>query len=237
MIAEADSSGDMMETGLFLIGLLIALFAIYRLVSRRLTSPQATVRALLRHYHAFERTGLPEQECLLRVLTHRRGWRNLPLVFLAEIVKRLKTKEDVFRFVSLAEGYRYDRKRLPAIARKKDMEAAMHDVARWLGDFGNRLQKKNRLKEAEFVQKLALGLQPDQYFTNLPLATTYFRMERYSDAVPLFEQGLVRLAKSAAGSALLDGLANVKELRASYEEMYAACLKAAANQGDSTPNT
>jgi len=226
-----------MESGLFLFGLLVTVFAIYRLVARRLTGPQATVRALLRHYHAFEGTGLPEQECLLRVLTHRSGWRNLPLVFLAEIVKRLKTKEDVFRFVSLAEGYRYDRKHLPAIAGKRDMEVAMRDVARWLGDFGNRLQKKNRLKEAEFVQKLALGLQPDQYFTKLPLATTYYRMERYSDAVPLFEQGLARLEKSAAGSALLDGLepgADLNALRTSYEEMYAACLKAAGSQSNRT---
>ena len=226
-----------MESGLFLFGLLIALFAIYRLVSRRLTGAQTTVRALLRDYHAFERTGLPEQECLLRVLTHRSGWRNLPLVFLAEIVKRLKTKEVVFRFVSLAEGYRYDRKHLPAIAGKKDMEVAMREVARWLGDFGNRLQKKNRLKEAEFVQKLALGLQPDQDFTNLPLATTYYRMERYSDAVPLFEKGLARLEKSADVSALLNGLepgADLNALRTSYEEMYAACLKAAGSQSSRT---
>ena len=226
-----------MESGLFLIGLMIALFAIYRLVSRRLTGPQATVRALLRHYHAFERTGLPGQECLLRVLTHRSGWRNLPLVFLAEIVKRLKSKEDVFRFVSLAEGYRYDRKHLPAIAGKEDMEVALHEVARWLGDFGNRLQKKNRLKEAEFVQMLALGLQPDQYFTKLPLATTYYRMERYSDAVPLFEQGLARLEKSADVSALLDGLepgTDLNALRTGYEEMYAACLKAAGSQSSRT---
>ena len=34
----------------------------------------------------------------------------------------------------------------------------MREVALWLGDFGNRMHKENRLKEAEFVQKLALGL-------------------------------------------------------------------------------
>ena len=220
-----------MESGLFLFGLLVALFAIYRLVSRRLTGPQNTVRALLRHYHAFEKTGLPEQKCLLRVLALRSGWRNLPLVFLAEIIQRLKTKEDVFRFVSLAEGYRYNRKHLPAIAGKADMEVAMHDVALWLGDFGNRLQKKNRLKEAEFVQKLALGLQPDQYFTNLPLATTYYRMERYSDALPLFEKALGKLEKSA-DSAFLDVLepeTDLNALKISYKQMYVTCLKAAEN--------
>jgi tetratricopeptide (TPR) repeat protein len=218
-----------MESGLFLIGLLIASFAIYQLVSRRLASPQATVRALLRHYHSFERAGFPEQECLFRVLTSRSGWKNLPLAFLAEIVARLRSKENVIRFVSLAEEYRFDRKDLRAIAKKEDMEAAMRDVAHWLGDFGNRLQKENRLKEAEFVQKLALGLQPDQYFTKLPLATTYYRMERYADAVPLFEDGLAHLEKSEGNSPVDDRQpsVNLKELRAGYEEMYAACLKAA----------
>lgn len=223
-----------MESGLFLIGLLIALFAIYRLVSRRLASPQATVRALLRHYHSFETTGLPEQECLLRVLLSRSGWRNLPPAFLAEIVTRLRSKESVFRFVSLAEGYRFDRKHLRTIAKKDDMEAAMRDVARLLGDFGSRLQKKNRLKEAEFVQKLALGLQPDQYFTKLPLAATYFKMERYADAVPLFEDGLARLEKSEGTSPVVEPGTNLNELRAGYEEMYAACLKAAGSQSNRT---
>lgn len=224
-----------MESGLFLIGLLIAAFAIYRLAARRLVGPQATVRGLLRRYHFFERTGLPEQECLFRVLTSRAGWRNLPPAFLAEIVARLRSKENVFRFVSLAEGYRFDRKDLRAIAKKGDMEVAMRDVARWLGNFGTRLQKENRLKEAEFVQKLALGLQPDQYFTTLPLATTYYKMERYADALPLFEEGLAQLKKSVDGPALLDDFANVKDSRVGLEEMYAACLKATESQRNSTP--
>jgi predicted Zn-dependent protease len=131
--------------------------------------------------------------------------------------------------VSLAEGYRFNRKQLPAITAKRDMEAVMREVALWLADFGNRLQKKNSLKEAEFVQKLALGLQPDQYFTKLPMATTYYKMKRYDDAAPLFEEGLAQLENSDDGAAFLDRLepgANLKELRANYEEMYETCLKA-----------
>lgn len=222
-----------MESGLFLIGLLIALFAIYRLAWRRLRSPQATVRGLLRHYYAFEKIGLPERECLFRVLSSRSGWRNLPLEFLAEVVARLRSKENVFRFVSLAEGYRFNRKQLPAITARRDMEAVMREVALWLADFGNRLQKKNSFKEAEFVQKLALGLQPDQYFTKLPMATTYYKMERYDAAAPLFEEGLAQLENSADGAAFLDRLepgATLKDLRANYQEMYATCLKARGNQ-------
>jgi hypothetical protein len=227
-----------MENGLFLIGLLIALFALYRLVSRRLASPAGIVRGLLRRYHGFERTGLPEQECLLKMLTSRSHWKNLPHGFLAEIVARLQSKENVIRFVSLAEGYGFDRKDFPVIAKKENLEAAMREVACLLGNFGDGLQKENRFKEAEFVQKLAFGLQPDQYFTELPLAVTYYKMERYADAVPLFKKGLVRLEKLANGanpmekaSLPFDGsksAANLKELRGGYQEMYAACVKGAS---------
>jgi predicted Zn-dependent protease len=138
--------------------------------------------------------------------------------------------------MSLAEGYRFNRKQLPAIAAGEDMEAAMREVSLWLADFGNRLQKRNSFKEAEFVQKLALGLQPDQYFTKLPLATTYYKMERYDEAAPLFKEGLAQLENCADGAAFLDRLetgANLKELSANYEEMYETCLKARGNQRDS----
>jgi len=222
-----------MSSELFLVGLLIALFAVYRLAWRRLRSPQATVRGLLRSYHALARTGLPELESLLRVLSKRSGWRKLPSVFLAEIIARFGTKENVFRFVSLAENYRLNDTQLPAIAANRDMETAMREVALWLVDFGNRLHKEKSFKQAEFVQKLALNLQPDQYFTNLPLAATLLKMERYDEAAALFKDGLVQLENCADGAAFLDRLetgANLKELRANYEEMYATCLRARGNQ-------
>jgi tetratricopeptide (TPR) repeat protein len=186
---------ESMESGLFLIGLLIVVIAVYRLVSRKVTGPQPTVRGLLRQHHSLEQAGLSEQECLIS----RRGWKNLPPVFLAEIVTRLRTKENVFRFLSLAEGYRFHRKQLPGIVARNDMETAIRELAVWLGQFGNRLQKEFRLKEAEFVQKLALALQPDHYFTKLPLAATYYKMERYAEAVPLLEQGLAELEKASDG--------------------------------------
>ena len=227
-----------MDSGLFLFGLLVALIAIYRQTWRRLRSPQATVRGLLRSYHAFARTGLPELESLLRVLSKRSGWRNLPSVFLAEIIARFGTKENVFRFVSLAESYRLDRTQLPAIAANRDMETAMREVALWLVDFGNRLHKENSFKQAEFVQKLALNLQPDQYFTNLPLAATLLKMERYDDAAALFKDGLVQLENCAAGAAFLDRWetgANLDEVRARYREMSDSCSKARRRQRDSVP--
>ena len=54
-------------------------------------------------------------------------------------------------------------------------------------------------------------------------------MERYAEAVQLFEDGLPHLEKSRGNSPVenLEGGVNLKELRASYEEMYAACLTAA----------
>ena len=224
-----------MEVSLFLFGLLIVLFSLYRLLSRKLATPQTRVRMLLRRYHGYERRGLPEQDSLYRILTGRRGWRNLPPAFIAEIVARLRSKENVFRFVTLAEEHRYNHKQLPALAIKPDREAAMCEVALWLCDFGNRLQKENRFKESEFVQQLALGLQPNQYFTNLSLATTFYKMERYDEAAPLLENGLAQLAESANGSgsrsealALLDGIesgAARDDVGAGYKRMYATCLE------------
>jgi len=225
-----------MERGLFFIGLMIALIAIYRWVARWLATPRTTVRLLLRRYHAFQRMGLSERESLFRILTSRRGWRNLPAPFLAELIARLKSKEDVMRFVSLAEGYRFNRERLPEIAGNKNVGSAMRQVALWLVNFGNQLQNENQLKQAEFVQKLALGLEPDKYFTKLPLATTYYKMERYVDAVPLFEESFALLENFAASSVPheqglypADGLApgaTVAELRAAHKSMYETCLKA-----------
>jgi predicted Zn-dependent protease len=175
------------------------------------------------------------------MLTSRSHWKNLPPGFLAEIVARLQSKENVIRFVSLAEGYGFVRKDLPAIAKNRNLEAAMREVACWLEKFGDGLQKENRFKEAEFVQRLAFGLQPDQYFTELPLAVSYYKMERYADAVPLFKKGLARLEKLANGakpmgeaSLSVDGsrpAANLAELRAGYQELYAACVKAAGLGG------
>lgn len=225
-----------MERGLFLVGLLIALIAVYRMVWRQVRSPQTTVRGLLRRYHAFEKMGLPAPECLFRVLSHRIGWKHLPPKFLAEIVARLESKENVFRFVSLAEGYQFNRKQMRTIAAGKNMEVAMREVALWLVDFGSRLQRENSLKEAEFVQKLAVGLQPDQYFTKLPLAMTYYKMERHDQAAPLFEEGLAALQRSDDGAVFLDRVepgASRKEVRATYQKMYAACLKAGENQQSS----
>jgi len=224
-----------MESAWLLLVFLAVMFAAYRLATRRLAGPQTIVHDLLRHYHAFEGAGHSEQERLLRVLMQRRGWNKMPHPFLVEVVKRLRTKEDVFRFVSVVEGYQFDRKQLPAIARKPDPEAALREVAEWLTDFGGRMQRENRFKEAEFVQKLALALQPDRYTTRLPLAVTYYRMGRYAEAIPLFEQGLSQLKTSADRGASLTGPGeNAKELTANYEEMYETSLKAAGNKPPSS---
>ena len=225
-----------MESSLFIIGLLIVMVTIFRHVWRRMRGPMATVRGLLRHYYVFERLGFPETECLYRVLARRSGWKNLPHKFLVELINRLRSKENVFRFVSLAEGYRFDRKQLPGIAANADVEAAMREVALWLVEFGDKLQQQNRLKEAEFVQKLARGLQPNQYFTTLPMATTYYKMARYDEAAPLFKEGLGQLEKCKDGAMHLGGMhsgANLEEARAKYREMFSACLKASEGQQDS----
>jgi hypothetical protein len=81
-----------------------------------------------------------------------------------------------------------------------------------------------------------LQLQPDQYFTNLPLAATYHETGRHGEALPLFEQGLARyqdLEKNTkpADSTLsptncLGSDVEIGKLRNRYRKMYEACRKA-----------
>jgi hypothetical protein len=227
-----------MESFVFLFIGLLAAITIYRMLSRRATTPKARVTAMLRRYGAFARTGLPEAECLFRLMATRSGWKDLPHGFLRELVARLRSKEDVMRFISLSEDCGHVKERFPGIARKTDLNEVMAEVACLLAGFGYQLQKEGRLKQAEFVQKLALPLCPDCYFTNLPLAATYYDTGRYSEARPLFERGLEQLEKLADGSggnappfsptACLGPDVDAKQLKAAYHGKYEACLRAAA---------
>src|SRR5262249_36552309 len=118
---------------------ILAFFAaitVYRLLSRRALSPKARVAAMLRCYRALEGAGLSEQECLLQLLATRRDWKRLPHRFLAEVVSRFQSKEDVMRFVSVSEDYGYHRDHYPAIATKVDLESAMSEVACLFARFG-----------------------------------------------------------------------------------------------------
>jgi hypothetical protein len=220
----------------FWIVLFFAAVTFYRLWYRAVATPKGRVAAMLRRYHALEKSGLTEQECLLRLLETRRGWKKLAPRFLLELVCRLRSKEDLFRFVSVSEEYGYLRERYPALATKTDLETAMIEVACLFAEFGHRLQGEGRLKEAEFVQKLALRLQPHQYFTNLPLAATYHEMGRDGDALPLFEKGLAHFKKCNENNANPDSLlsparclgadAEIGKLQKCYRKMYAQCRKA-----------
>jgi tetratricopeptide (TPR) repeat protein len=162
----------------------------------------------------------------------RSGWKDLPHRFLREIIARLSSKEDVIRFISLAEDCGHVKERFPAIARRVDLNEAMAEVACLLARFGYQLQQEGRLKEAEFVQKLALLLGPECYFTNLPLAATYYETGRYSEARPLFERGLAQLEKFARSAGALSPArclapdAEIGTLRGAYRGKYDACLKA-----------
>ena len=144
------------------------------------------------------------------------------------------------RFVSVSEDYRYHLDHYPRIATKIDLEAAMAEIACLFARFGLRLQAEGSYKEAEFVQNLALQLQPHQYFTNLPLAATYHETGRYADALPLFEQGLAQFkdfeshvkpaAPEFSPSKCLGLDPETRKLRNRYQKMYKACLKAAERQ-------
>lgn len=208
---------------------------LYRVFTQRFATPQAIVRGLLRRYHVFERAGLPEAECLFRLLSTRRIWKKLPQSFLMEVVARLDSKENVMRFISLSEGYRFHQSRISQIARNPDIESAMAEIACMLGSLGNRLLNEGRLKNAEFVHRLALQLQPRQYFTNLPLAVTYYNLERFSEAAPLFQRGLAQLESVQVATApaeqlalaaeCLESDANHAQLKDTFRKLHEACLK------------
>ncbi len=225
-----------MDNWFFWVAFFLAAIALYRKIARWRNTPKARVSALLRRYRALERTGLSEQDCLLQLLATRKDWKRLPHRFLAEIVSRFPAKEDAMRFVSVSEDYGYHRDHYPDLAAKTDLEAAMGESACLFARFGLQLQEQGRYKEAEFVQKLALRLQPDQYFTNLPLAVSYHETGRHADALPLFERGLAQvndLARKAGSAApefspdkCLGTDAEIRKLRNRCKKMYAACLKA-----------
>ncbi|GEM_PF-995034 len=232
-----------MENLMLWIVALLAAITVYRLLSRRVVTPKARVAAMLRRYRSLERTGLSEQECLLQLLATRRDWKGLPHRFLAELVSRFRSKEDVMRFVSVSEDYGYHRDHYPEIATRIDLEAAMAEIACLFARFGFQLQTEERYREAEFVQKLALRLQPNQYFTNLPLAATYHETGRHNDALPLFQQGLARFRDFEENIKAVEPVLSpakclgpdveVRKLRDRYRKMYEACLK--ATEGKSLP--
>jgi len=214
-----------------------AAIAVYRLLSRRLATPRARVSAMLRRYRALERTGLSEPECLLQLLATRSDWKSLSHRFLAELVSRLRSKEDIMRFISVSEDEGYQRKHYPDLAQQTNLDNAMSAIACLFARFGFRLQGENRYKEAEFVQKLALRLQPSQYFTTLPLAVTYHETGRHLDALPLFEEGLEKFEEFAkldrsgepafSPAKCLGPDVEIGQIRNRYRKLYEACRKAA----------
>ena len=229
-----------MDNPMFWLISLIAGIIIYRLLARRQLTPKARVTAMLRRYRALERSGLSERDCLLQILVTRKHWKKLPHRFLLAVVSRLSSKEDVMRFISLSEDHGYHRYRYPELATTVDLDTAIAEIACLFSRFGFRLQTEGRYKEAEFVQKLALRLQPDEYFTTLPLAATYHETGRHADALPLFEQGLARAKEfdqkpdpvkaEFTPAKCLAAEAELTKLRNRYNKMYQACLKAAGDR-------
>ena len=145
------------------------------------------------------------------------------------------------RFVSVSEDFDYLRDHYPGLAAMTDLEAAMGEIACIFARFGFQLQEQGRYMEAMFVQKLALRLQPDQYFTNLPLAVSYHETGQHAEALLLFERGLSQvndLEKKAdpvvpefSPVNCLSTDAEIRKLRNRCKKMYAACLKATEGGG------
>ena len=132
------------------IGIFILLAVIVVWFLRKFGSPQATVQTLLSQYETFERAGLAEEERLFQMLATRGGWRSLPGLFLRELAKRLASKEDLVRFVILAERYRLLESDLVRIASstgsvREGASLAVDKIAVMLIDLHNRLAESTVL--------------------------------------------------------------------------------------------
>lgn len=212
----------------------MAAVGIYRLFRKRAATPKARVTALLRRYGQLSRKGLSEEECLLNILATRSGWKALPHRFLREIVNRLRSKEDVFRFMSVSEDYRYPQERFPGIAGQVDLNLAMAQAAGLLVEFGRRLVEQERFKEAEFVEKLAVKLQPDYAFPYLALGETYVKSGQRDEAKNFLRRGLELLRADDRGEEInfsLDCLGlgdDVEKARMSFQALYESCRNAKA---------
>ena len=229
-----------MDSMLFWLVFIFGALTIYRMLARRVTTPKARVTAMLRQYQALARSGLSEPECMFRLMAGRPSWNALPHGFLSEIVARLGSKENLMRFISLAEDYGHVKERFPTIASEYAVHDGIEKVACLLARLGYQEQQQGRLKEAEFVQKIALALAPDCYFTKLPLAATFFEAGRENEAKPLFKQGLAQLEGTSCAdsgsqpSSLTECLGSEidgAKLHAAYIDMYESCLKKPESQG------
>lgn len=136
-------------------------------------------KTLQQQYYEFERLGLSESDCLLKLFTTRGGWRALPGEFLHDLTIRLGSKDNVISFIILTERYGFERERVPRLITGGDLQSSMGSIARSLGSLGNRLQAQGRLDEAESVLRLALQLEPDESAIVLPLALNCYYMGRY----------------------------------------------------------
>ncbi len=220
------------------IGIFILLVVIFVWFLRTFGSPKATANTLLKEYDAFERSGVSEQDRLFKLLATRGSWKDLPSPFLHELASRLGNKENVIQFVVLSERHQFDQLHYPRLAADDDPKNSMLGLAALLSSLGNTLQNQGKLGDAEFVQLLALRIQPSQHFTMLPLAVTYYRMGRYSDAVPLFEHGLSLLEEFEKKTEWMEQLsmpadlfgskADIEELGVAYRNMYDVCVKASS---------
>src|SRR5262245_40578185 len=169
-----------MENFMFWVLALLAAITAYRLLSRRAVSPKARVAAMLRRYRALEGTGLSEQECLLCSC-----WRHAGIGSGSRMVFSSSSSRDFSPRKMSCVSSRFGGLRLSSRSLSRDR----HEGRPGFGHGGScmfvrsiRLSAANRrtFERSRVCAKTGdPPIQPNQYFTNLPLAATYHETGRH----------------------------------------------------------
>lgn len=184
-----------MEIYQIIIGVTALLAILILWFLRKFASADATRNAIRSKYKRLREEGLPESECLFRLLSTRRGWKRLPQAFLQELSRRLRNWERIADFIALSERELLDRGQFRRIAQNdpdmQDPDVAMRAVALALTRYypPSSSPRKNPC-ETETALRLGTLIAPDDGIAALKLAVHHYSLERYREALPLFERGL-----------------------------------------------
>ena len=212
-----------METyQIIIIGLIAPLAILIWLFLHKFGGRGATRDSMHSKYEMLLEEGLPERECLFRLLSTRTGWKKLPQGFLQELSGRLGDWERIADFIHLSERAGLERDQYSRIAQNdpdmQDPNIAMPAVALALTrDYRLSRNSSTSQRETETALRLALLIAPDDGCVALRLAVYHYLMEHYTEAIPLFERGLELVAHEIANFQRLEAVLSSHEIGLSAE--------------------
>ena len=185
---------------------------------RRRRRPGAASRSAETDYARLEQLDISEQERLYRVIAERPGWDRLADRLRREFSTRLRSKDNVLRFIAICENHRLPGGLLAGLE-GADVEADMRAVAAAIAG----LAEKSPEDSAGMLQ-VASRIDPDNFRVVLALAGDHYQAGRFREALPLLERGIPVCRDAVEGPRAGAG----DELRPLLQRsmaMYEACLE------------